>query len=195
MSGSSSDESMRLRRKSAFKEVGLNPGHEISGRRRSPRRPALKVRFRSKNDIFEPPIASSEQEEWEDTSASSSDDETTVRLRLPRARARPTSDKFALIAFVIIISTMIAQIVPSGKSRMLSVGAAPPMPANEASAKALSKRQNSDDPTDYCKKWGHQSALVNGTLYLYGGRKAMTASQTSDTWSMEQKSTRDYNLC
>jgi hypothetical protein len=125
-----------------------------------------------------------EQDEWEDTSASSSEDETSVRLRVPRVRARPSSDKFALIAFVIIISTMIAQLVPSGKSRMLSVGAAPPMAADAAAVQFSSKRQNSDDPTDYCKKWGHQSALVNGTLYLYGGRKAMTASQRSDTWSM-----------
>ncbi|KAB8336988.1 hypothetical protein FH972_021292 [Carpinus fangiana] len=42
-------------------------------------------------------------------------------------------------------------------------------------------RQN--DPTDYCKKWSQQSALVNGTLYLYGGRAITDPSQTSDEWS------------
>lgn len=184
MSSSGSEAGTRMRRKSAFKEVGLTPDHESPARRGSPKRPTLKVRFRSKNDIFEPSMAGADQEEWEDTSASSSDDETSVRVNVPRPRARPTSDKFALVAFVIIISTMIAQLVPSGKSRMLAVDAAPRVPASGASVQMIGRRQDSSDPTDYCKKWGHQSALVNGTLYLYGGRKSMSASQKDNTWSM-----------
>ena len=179
MSSSSSDEGTRLRRKSAFKETGLSE-ETTELRRSSPKRPALKVRFRSKNDIFEP----STGDEWEDVSASSSDDETSYRIRASMPRARPSSDKFALVAFVIIISAMIAQLVPSGKSRMLSVDAAPPMAAEKASVRMMGKRQDSSDPTDWCKKWSQMTAIVNGTLYMYGGRKTIDSSQTSDTWSM-----------
>jgi hypothetical protein len=176
------EQGTRVRRKSAFKELGLDDFNDTPARRPSPERPALKVRFRSKNDIFEPKDIHGE-DEWEDTSAETSEDEGTIRLAIPKARARPTTDKFALVAFVLIISTLIAQLVPMGKSRMLSVEAVPPNMAERDSPRLLSKRQDSSDPTDYCKKWGHQSALVNGTLYLYGGRKSMTASQTSNTWS------------
>src|SRR5689334_22695234 len=105
MSSSSSVEGTRLRRKSAFKEVGLADDDKAEARQRSTRRPALKVRFRSKNDVFEPPIPNVDGDDWEDTSASSSDDDAVYKVRYsaPRPRQRPSSDKFALVAFVIII--------------------------------------------------------------------------------------------
>lgn len=45
----------------------------------------------------------------------------------------------------------------------------------------LVKRQNS--PTDICTRWSHQSALVNGTLYIYGGRATKDAEQKDNTWN------------
>ena len=46
----------------------------------------------------------------------------------------------------------------------------------------LVTRQDSTDP-NVCSRWSQQSALVNGTIYLYGGRATTTADQTSDTWN------------
>lgn len=43
------------------------------------------------------------------------------------------------------------------------------------------KRDNS--PTDVCNRWSHQSAVVNGTLYLYGGRAISSSGQTDNTWN------------
>lgn len=43
------------------------------------------------------------------------------------------------------------------------------------------KRQTTD--TDICKRWSGQSALVNGTVYYYGGRATTSADQTTDQWS------------
>lgn len=40
-----------------------------------------------------------------------------------------------------------------------------------------------DTPTDVCSRWAHQSAVVNGTLYLYGGRATQTAGQKDNTWN------------
>ena len=37
--------------------------------------------------------------------------------------------------------------------------------------------------TDACNRWSQQSALVNGTIYLYGGHTTANASQVSDTWN------------
>ena len=34
-----------------------------------------------------------------------------------------------------------------------------------------------------CNRWSQQSALVNGTIYLYGGRASTEASQTSNEWN------------
>jgi hypothetical protein len=39
-----------------------------------------------------------------------------------------------------------------------------------------------DSPT-ICKRWSHQAAHLNGTLYIYGGQVSASAGQTSDTWS------------
>lgn len=37
--------------------------------------------------------------------------------------------------------------------------------------------------TNVCNRWSQQSALVNGTIYLYGGHTTTTADQTSGTWN------------
>lgn len=37
--------------------------------------------------------------------------------------------------------------------------------------------------TNVCNRWSQQSALVNGTIYLYGGHTTTTADQPSDTWN------------
>jgi len=42
-------------------------------------------------------------------------------------------------------------------------------------------RANTD--TNVCKRWSQQSALVNGTLYLYGGRATTDASQSTNEWN------------
>ena len=36
---------------------------------------------------------------------------------------------------------------------------------------------------DICVRWSQQSAIVNGTVYLYGGQATTEPSQTSNTWS------------
>ncbi|KAF2088406.1 hypothetical protein K490DRAFT_72831 [Saccharata proteae CBS 121410] len=46
---------------------------------------------------------------------------------------------------------------------------------------ALSKR--ADSPADVCTRWSQATALVNGTLYIYGGRTTTSSSQTSNTWN------------
>ncbi|KAK8152466.1 hypothetical protein BKA80DRAFT_292562 [Phyllosticta citrichinensis] len=47
----------------------------------------------------------------------------------------------------------------------------------------LVKRDKS--PTDVCTRWSQATAVVNGTLYVYGGRAKTDASQSSNTWSKQ----------
>lgn len=37
--------------------------------------------------------------------------------------------------------------------------------------------------TEICTRWAHMTALVNGTLYVYGGQSKTTSGQVSNTWS------------
>ena len=40
------------------------------------------------------------------------------------------------------------------------------------------------DPTNYCTRWSHQSAMMKGgTLYVYGGRASQNIGQTDNTWN------------
>jgi hypothetical protein len=55
--------------------------------------------------------------------------------------------------------------------------------SNTMSARTLQKRDNS--PTNVCKRWSQQSAIVNGTLYLYGGRATLSSDQKSNQWSTD----------
>ena len=45
----------------------------------------------------------------------------------------------------------------------------------------LVSRQTTD--TNVCSRWSQQSALVNGTIYVYGGHATTTQGQTSNTWN------------
>lgn len=43
--------------------------------------------------------------------------------------------------------------------------------------------KRADSPTEICTRWSQQTAVINGTMYIYGGRITTEADQTSDTWS------------
>lgn len=45
----------------------------------------------------------------------------------------------------------------------------------------MMKRDNS--PTDVCSRWSQQAAIVNGTIYLYGGHATNTSGQDQNTWN------------
>ena len=48
----------------------------------------------------------------------------------------------------------------------------------------VAKRDDSPtSPTDVCLRWAHQSAILNGTIYIYGGRSTQDATQTSNEWN------------
>ncbi|KAK8018375.1 hypothetical protein PG991_007565 [Apiospora marii] len=40
-----------------------------------------------------------------------------------------------------------------------------------------------DSPVDVCLRWAHQSAMVNGTIYIYGGQAKTEGDQKQNTWN------------
>jgi hypothetical protein len=76
-----------------------------------------------------------------------------------------------------MIAMLIALVLPTfsyynGRSRVEISG---------ADAGVIAKRQNS--PTDVCRRWAHQAALLNGTMYIYGGEAKSDSAQTTNTWN------------
>ncbi|KAL8782225.1 MAG: hypothetical protein Q9213_005591 [Squamulea squamosa] len=43
--------------------------------------------------------------------------------------------------------------------------------------------KRADTNTDVCSRWAAQSAVVNGTVYVYGGHSTTQAGQKNDTWT------------
>ena len=49
-------------------------------------------------------------------------------------------------------------------------------------SRLMAKR--ADSPTDVCNRWSHQTALVNGTIYIFGGHATQDQDQgTKNSWT------------
>lgn len=161
------------RRNSAFFEVGLGGDDAIvDAKLKKSSRPKSQVRFRSKVDILEPdPV---------DEPDSSSPYRPSSE---PMPLLVPTLPRLVFLAFVLIL------VIPSLRTSPLSRADANPVGTREAGNRDITqlhaaKVKRDDSPTVVCKRWAGQSALVNGTLYYYGGRATTSSSQTTDEWSM-----------
>ncbi len=54
-----------------------------------------------------------------------------------------------------------------------------------------------DSPTDVCSRWSHQAAVINGTIYLYGGHATNSSGQNLSTWTNDFLSldlTKDWQI-
>jgi hypothetical protein len=170
---------LRPRRTSAFRETGL-----YEDQPQSSSRPNLKVRFRSKDDIFESPLPPTDDLEWEDVQEDETENNQYTTVAPMVQAARPVAaliHRLCLVAFILAVIITITHLTPFAGNTKPLFGASG-APFTEPVGHPLSKR--AEDPTDYCKRWSQQSAIVNGTLYLYGGQKIISSAQKGNTWSM-----------
>jgi len=58
-----------------------------------------------------------------------------------------------------------------------------PVPGDSAPHGSVVLDRRADSPTDVCFRWAQQSAIINGTLYLYGGQATTEPLQTQNTWN------------
>ncbi|KAK4943459.1 hypothetical protein LTR10_016950 [Elasticomyces elasticus] len=161
-----------VRRNSAFFEVGLGGDDVIvDAKLKGNSRPKSHVRFRSKVDIVEPDLDEEPDSVLSHRSATE-----------PMPFLFPTLPRLIFLAFVLIL------VIPSLHTSPLSRADANPVGRREAVAGDVdqlpaAKVKRDDSPTVVCKRWGAQSAVVNGTMYYYGGRSTTTSSQTTDEWN------------
>ncbi|MCJ1412401.1 hypothetical protein MMC19_006495 [Ptychographa xylographoides] len=183
-------------RASFFKEVGIDgmtlEGPNTTGR--SQRR----VRFRSKTDVLcisdaESGVSSGNEDEDEDQ-ASSSGASASIQLHAPKPRQvamsqrayPPLSRIFPFTIILGIVLTLIHNSPLIGRVGENSIGVEggvirSPRVEDILVETGVDKRQNS--PTDVCIRWAHQSQIVNGTIYIYGGQATQQEGQTQNTWN------------
>lgn len=178
---SSSGKPTPRRRRSMFTEIGLdevaNPIKDTPASR-----PRQQVRFRSRVDIHQhDDLDDDGLSDDEDEYLATSPDVSKMPSAVP-ASPFPSMPRFFVLVF------MLAFIIPTlhnspffFKGKTVPAGVNGGVIRKESEEGEIVRRQ---DPTDVCKRWSQQSALVNGTLYLYGGRAISDASQTTNEWSM-----------
>ncbi len=180
----SSSRRIRNRYKSAFTEIGLDGAADTTNcniQNGTNTRPGSRVRWRSQVEIHE-----TVQEDTQDSQQEISRTILPIRRHqysLPAA----TLSRLSLVAVVLAIMIPILHMSPLLRAGPAIIGAeagpiSPPAARFDdlGSAQLLPRQSN---PADTCLRWSHQSAIVNGTLYLYGGRAKTDSNQDSNTWS------------
>ncbi|KAJ4347129.1 uncharacterized protein N0V89_011067 [Didymosphaeria variabile] len=141
-------------------------------------RPARAVRFRSKDSIFELKDAIAQSDDGWETDTDSDEDDTIPRIQ-PQQNAM--SQKVYRLGMLTVLLALMLPILQMCSMSPQGVRAGViPQTSIEPTVSRLDRR---DSSTDVCKRWAGQSAVVNGTLYMYGFRTSNDSQQKSDTWT------------
>ncbi|KAK3323721.1 hypothetical protein B0T19DRAFT_212537 [Cercophora scortea] len=110
--------------------------------------------------------------------------------RRPRVRTVSSAPPSTMASFTRLsaIALLIAVVVPgstyySGKSQVLFNGADAGVIPNRPQGPGPFLEPRADSPTQVCRRWAHQAAQLNGTLYIYGGNAKTSSDQTASTWN------------
>ncbi|KAF1930388.1 uncharacterized protein M421DRAFT_58337 [Didymella exigua CBS 183.55] len=183
------------RRRSIFTEVGLVDEHTIRTKR-SPapilvteqafrrQRPSRTVRFRSRNSVFgerEGIDEADDESDWE--SVDEEDEISRPSSTSPSSYAMSNSKLYRAGFFAIVLALMLPIIQMISIAPLGVYGSSVPLGSITSVAERSTLVERADAQTDVCKRWSGQSAIVNGTLYMYGFRTTTDAQQQSDTWT------------
>ncbi|PSK46456.1 hypothetical protein B9Z65_5424 [Elsinoe australis] len=180
------------RRRSVFVETGLID-EDVEPISLDTVRPQRSIRFNSKPDIFEYDSDEASDVGSNDQEVSELDQQLAVerqRLEMQRAQIQGSSALYRLCVGALVLAILVPLLqgtpwVGHVSSPMLGVKGGPIKRDGGVVLDAdstLAKRQASS-ATDVCSRWAHMSAMVNGTLYIYGGEASTKAGQTSNTWN------------
>jgi hypothetical protein len=183
------------RRMSVFTEVGLVDEQKIQEERSPVRahgetlkrlRPVKILRFRSHNDVFDQRGEDREddEDEWESIYDEDEADDSIPSMTTSATQTfMPTRlYRLGLLSLLLALMLPIIQINPL-KHIGVRAGAVPAELIRANAERSVLVRRE-DSPTDACRRWSGQSAIVNGTLYMYGFRRTTEAQQKDNTWSM-----------
>ncbi|KAF7187095.1 Kelch repeat-containing protein [Pseudocercospora fuligena] len=193
--------SSSTRRKSLFREH-LDDEHSSSstpvtrqtasaeGKVRS--RPTPSVRFRSsadvrvveRYDVISGPGLTSGDSSKHTKNDSTISSTVSIHSRSPLP-ARNNSTMYRLgaaIALLLAVVPLLQSTSFFGHATILQPVSGSAIPNTHADS-SLSLQRRADSPTDVCFRWAQQSAIVNGTLYLYGGQATTEPGQTENAWN------------
>lgn len=177
-------------RRSVFREVGLDDAGDgvACNTSATKRERPQSVRFRSKDEVYT--IARTEDDETENERLARSMNASPRRLAPLQHSPLPdgsNSIMYRFGAFLLLLAGAFPLLQNLGLLSHSPIGIqgvrGGPIPdeARSRSNPVLERRQ--DSATDVCFRWAQQSALVNGTLYLYGGQASTQSGQTQNTWN------------
>lgn len=180
------------RRMSIFTEVGLVDEERIREERSPIRthgqslrrlRPAKMLRFRSRNDVINETKEDDDESDWESVYDEDEESDTlSATTVMPTTYTMPM--KLYRLGLFSIILAMLLPIIQLGPIARMGVrGGIIPRAMIQADAGHSLLVSREDSPTNTCKRWSGQTAVVNGTLYMYGFRTTTDAKQQSDTWT------------
>lgn len=181
-------------RMSVFTEVGLVDEQKIHEERSPVRahgealkrlRPVKVLRFRSQNDVFDQRGQNSDddEDEWESVYDEDETNDSMSSMTATTTQSVMPARVYRLGRLSLLLALMLP-IMQFNPLKHIGVRAGA-VPANmiEASIQHSSLMKREDSPTDACRRWSGQSAIVNGTLYMYGFRRTTEAQQTENTWN------------
>lgn len=199
--------SEKKERRSVFKELGLEDeeiNHLVAAKKPLPATPSGPSHNRSKSDSisnqnsdtqaqqklrkervdkekYTPRLDSVEERKpWYSKLTSSR--RPTIRSASSAPTGLATLPRVAMIAFLLAI--VIPGLFTKGPNGVPADGAsAGVVKARDAEAGAGAVWKREDSKTDTCTRWSHQAAVLNGTLYIYGGQSKEKAGQEENTWS------------
>lgn len=179
---------VRNRYKSVFTEVGLDGAADTTNcnmRNVETARPGSFVQWRGKTGTQNAGHPGSGGFQPETTSAI-----PTTRDHQQRSAAAILS-RLSFVAVMLAIMVPVLHMSPLLHTRAAIIGAeAGPIAPESAVHRQLDSTElvpRQSNPTDSCLRWSQQSAVVNGTLYTYGGRAKKDSQQGSNTWSKSRR--------
>ncbi|KAF1834869.1 hypothetical protein BDW02DRAFT_597866 [Decorospora gaudefroyi] len=182
------------RRMSVFTEVGLVDEDRIREERSPVRthgqtfrrlRPAKMLRFKSRNDIFNDrgEKLDNDEEDWESVyEEDDANDPVHTMTAGPAPYFMPTK-LYRLGLFSLLLALMLPIIQLNPLKQVGVRGGAIPTNSIQANAERSVLVNREDSPTHVCRRFSGQSAVVNGTLYMYGFRRTDSSQQTENTWT------------
>lgn len=128
-----------------------------------------------------PRLDEEQQPQFVVSSQKKSTNSTRMLPNIPTHRPSPVSrlSTWAILATVLLLLWCDSSFPANARLGLVGVQ------ARTIQTQEVVKRniKREDTPTDVCSRWSHQSAVVNGTLYLYGGRSSQAAGQEENTWN------------
>ncbi|KAI8629058.1 hypothetical protein F5Y19DRAFT_484987 [Xylariaceae sp. FL1651] len=182
---------IRKGRRSVFREIGLDNDAESTEHHHD--KPSFEEKERGETmELSSEPMPLTQ--ERKDSIGGESRQEKTGWLSKLASRKRPRIKSAATapppttggLHRLSMTALCIAVVLPAisynnGRQKVDISGADAGVIRDPVSRHIVEDRANS--PTDVCMRWAAQSAVLNGTLYYYGGRKKTSPDQTDNEWN------------